>query len=136
MVFAPYNFRYPELGRHADLAALVGEFKDDDGVTQTRVNKWNLVFDFTTNDSGKSNFSLLEPKDFAVAEVSELLPEEPDLRGACDFLFELPTEFGGNLDSGALKKAKDNLMVFDIKTGAEKAQKMFEESEKQKPLDS
>jgi hypothetical protein len=30
-------------------------------------------------------------------------------------------EFGGSLDSSALKEAKDNMMTFDIKTGAAKA---------------
>jgi len=41
------------------------------------------------------------------------------LHGSNHFLFDLPIEFGGSLDSSALKQAKDNLMVFDIKTGAE-----------------
>ena len=48
--------------------------------------------------------------------------------GPSNFLFELPIEFGGNLDSAELKKAKDNLMVFDIKTGAEQAQKLFDQA--------
>ena len=38
-----------------------------------------------------------------------------------DFIFELPKEFGGNLDSSNLAKAKDDMLTFDIRTGAQKA---------------
>lgn len=47
LTFAPYNLKYKYLKEHADLADLVGTFVDDDGITQTKVNKWNLIFDFT-----------------------------------------------------------------------------------------
>ena len=36
----------------------------------------------------------------------------------CNWLFELPLEFGGQLESAATP-AKDTLMAFDITTGAE-----------------
>lgn len=45
-----------------------------------------------------------------------------------DFLFELPKEFGGQLDSAAISAAKDSLMAFDIKTGAAKAQELFDKA--------
>jgi len=46
-----------------------------------------------------------------------------------EFIFELPKEFGGNLDSSAAPTAKDSLMAFDIRTGAAEAQKAFEEKD-------
>ena len=59
-------------------------------------------------------------------EVLDVLPDRRDLSGLSSFLFDLPIEFGGSLDSAALSKAKDNLMVFDIKTGALQAQQLFD----------
>ena len=32
LIFAPYNFKYPQLKEHVDKAELIGEFTDDDGV--------------------------------------------------------------------------------------------------------
>lgn len=110
---------YEELKPHSDLALLNGEFTDDDGVVQKKVNKWNLVFDFTTNPEGRDNFKLIKPSEFRVKNVSDVLSTQPQLNGDGSWLFELPIEFGGSLDSKAMKEAKDSLMVFDIKTGAE-----------------
>ena len=31
LTFAPYNFMYPELQQHSELANILGEFTDDDG---------------------------------------------------------------------------------------------------------
>jgi len=56
---------------------------------------------------------------FNLLNVREILPDQKELHGKCQFLFDLPIEFGGSLDSAALKKAKDDLMVFDIRTGAD-----------------
>lgn len=72
---------YPMLEEHANLARLVGEFVDDEGVTQTKVNKWNLVFDFTTNASGKENFKLIKPDKFKVQRPDYLLPDHPVTHG-------------------------------------------------------
>ena len=33
LIFAPYNFKYQQLENHANLAQLLGEYKDDDGKT-------------------------------------------------------------------------------------------------------
>jgi len=39
--------------------------------------------------------------------------------GDCnEFVFELPKEYGGSLDSKDVKTAKDSLMAFDITIGA------------------
>jgi hypothetical protein len=50
----------------------------------------------------------------------------PELEGECNYLFNLPKEFGGCLDSAAFKAAKDSLVAFDIRTGQDEAQKMFD----------
>ena len=60
-------------------------------------------------------------------KVDEILPG--DYSWDKEFIFELPIEFGGNLDSKELKKAKDGLMLFDIKTGAKEAQKLYEKEQ-------
>ena len=72
VVFAPYNFKYPRLREHAEAADLIGEYKDDDGIMQKRVNKWNLVFDFTKRDDGKLNYSIQDQKDFDVVTHRDL----------------------------------------------------------------
>ena len=43
-----------------------------------------------------------------------------------DFIFELPVEFGGNLVDDGIEAAKEGMMAFDIKTGAEEAQNLFD----------
>lgn len=45
-----------------------------------------------------------------------------------NFLFELPKEFGGQLDSAALSAAKDSMMTFDITTGAAKAEELYKKA--------
>jgi hypothetical protein len=43
----------------------------------------------------------------------------------------LPKQFGGNLDN-AKQETKDSMMAFDIKTGAEEAQRKFDEKNLEK----
>ena len=50
-------------------------------------------------------------KDLVDIEVDDSI-ENPD------FIFELPKEFGGTLEAESIVKAKENMMTFDIKTGA------------------
>jgi len=38
-----------------------------------------------------------------------------------DFIFDIPIEYGGNLDSSQVQIAKDGLLAFDIKTGMKAA---------------
>ena len=52
LTFAPFNLKYAFLKPHSDTAQLNGTFTDDDGKVQTKVNKWNLIFDFTKNSDG------------------------------------------------------------------------------------
>ena len=47
-----------------DTAELIGNFTDDDGIIQQKVNKWSQIYDFTKKDDGSLNFELLSPKDF------------------------------------------------------------------------
>jgi hypothetical protein len=102
LTIAPYNFRYPFLKQHALDANLVGQFTDDDGVIQNKINKWSYVFDFTKREDGELNYSLVQPSDFSIIDCFEIvtslqisLPNEDD----SDYLFELPKQFGGSLDN-------------------------------------
>ena len=64
LTIAPYNFKYPYLEQHAVAADLVGEFKDDDGVVQTKVNHWSQIFDFTKREDGELNYIIMPPSNF------------------------------------------------------------------------
>lgn len=75
LTFAPFNLKYPLLKEHAEAADLLGTFIDDDGVLQTKVNKWKRIFDFTKNDDGQLNFSLLKPEEFGVILGKDLVGE-------------------------------------------------------------
>jgi len=68
LTFAPYNFKYPLLEDHSNSAVILGKFTDEEGVVQEKVNKWNLIFDFTKNES-KDNFKLMKPSSFKVITV-------------------------------------------------------------------
>lgn len=72
LTFAPYNLKYSLLKEHAEAANLVGTFVDDEGVTHDKVNKWNLIFDFTKSQD-KENFKLLNSSDFEVLGVDGVL---------------------------------------------------------------
>jgi hypothetical protein len=79
---------------------LVGTFVDDDGKTQKKVNKWNLVFDFTKNSDGHDNFKLISKSAFKINYVEDLLDQSyyadtALVNGRGNWLFELPKEFGG-----------------------------------------
>jgi len=66
LTFGPYNFKYPKLEEHSDSALLVGEFTDDEGKVQTKVNHWNQIFDFTKKADGELNFEFVKPEDFSI----------------------------------------------------------------------
>ena len=66
LTIGPYNFKYPYLQEHAVAADLVGEFTDDDGVVQKKVNHWSQVFDFTKREDGEPNYSLIQPSEFEI----------------------------------------------------------------------
>lgn len=122
LTFGPFNLKYPLLQQHSDKADLTGSFTDDDEKMQVKYNHWDQIFDFTKKDEG-ANFKLVTPDQFKFVTVSELLPDfDSNLWGESnsDWIFDLPTEFGGSLEKAATP-AKDGLMAFDIKTGAEAA---------------
>ena len=48
--FGPYNLGYPKMDEHVKTSGL----KIDENV-------WDLIHDFTENDSGEKNFSIIDP---------------------------------------------------------------------------
>lgn len=119
LMFAPYNYKYSLLESHSEQAAITGTFTDEDNKLQTKSNKWNQVFDFTKREDGQLNYKLMEPSQFSVEQCDiEIGKTSQD----SDFLFELPQEFGGNLDTSKIASANTGGMLsFDIKTGAQEA---------------
>jgi hypothetical protein len=71
----PYNFKYPQLKTHSESAGLIGEYVDEEGYKQTKLNLWNKVFDFTKRDDGVPNFKILESSQFKITNWKELLPD-------------------------------------------------------------
>ena len=128
LIFAPYNFKYPLLRQHVDKAELIGEFTDDDGVVQKKVNKWSQIYDFTKREDDALNFKLLDPSEFKIINcnsVNDKLQMNDDVTDEeKDYLYELNVDYGGSL-SNEVVKAADSLMTFDIKTGAKAAQEAF-----------
>jgi len=59
LTFAPWNLKYSKLDEQSVAAKIVGEFKDDEGTTMMKVNKWNQIFDFTTKPDGTKNYKLI-----------------------------------------------------------------------------
>ena len=118
--------------QHVDKADLIGEFKDDDGVVQKKVNKWNQIYDFTKKEDGSLNFKTIGPSEFKIIDYksikSDLVLSEINLIEEKDYLFELSVDFGGTLANNA-EKVADSLMAFDIRTGASAAQDAFEKKE-------
>ena len=41
LTFAPYNFQYNLLYEHSLAADLIGDFMDEEGNRQTKINKWS-----------------------------------------------------------------------------------------------
>ena len=77
------------------------------------MNKWELIFDFTKDESGKKlNFELLDPSEFKLIEKSiEGFDEKPV------FVFPYPERYGGTVDDNAIhlnEKKDDNLFSFGV----------------------
>lgn len=123
LVLAPYNFKYEQLLAHAEAANIMGQFTDDDGEVQDKVNHWNQVHDFTPKEEGGLNYELIDPTEFATVQPKDIKEDIEIEEG--EFIFELPIDFGGTL-SNETKGHKDSLMAFDIKTGAAEAQAAYE----------
>lgn len=127
LTFAPYNLKYGLLKEHTVLANLVGEFTDDDGVVQKKVNKWNLVHDFTKPEDDSKNYKLVTPEEFNFVDLKDLNPDISVEAGEdADWIFEYPVEFGGTLANNKLAVA-DSLKAFDIKDGKAAAQEYLEQ---------
>lgn len=86
-----------------------------------KVNKWELIFDFTTKDSGK-NYEFLDPSEFSLI-TKEL---DGDFAGVPPaHVFPYPARFGGTLSDDAPAQSHahdDNMMAFSITTSAKAAQ--------------
>lgn len=84
------------------------------------MNKWELIFDFTTKDSGK-NYEFLDPSEFSL--ISKTL--EGDLEDVPPaHVFPYPARYGGTLSDEvpAQSHAHDeNMMAFSITTSAKDA---------------
>ena len=119
---------------HAEAADLLGTFVDDDGVVQNKVNKWKRIFDFTKNEDGQLNFSLLPTDQFQIKNAADLVADRQfeSVGKEPDFIFELPVEFGGGLVDDGVEAAKAGMMAFDIKTGADAAQQAFDQAAQEK----
>ena len=132
LTFAPYNFKYGVLKEHVLAANLVGEFTDDDGVLQKKVNKWNLVHDFTKREDDTLNYKLITTEEFKFVYMKDLNQdfrlEEPG--EDAEWIFEYPVEFGGTLANNKVKVA-DSLKAFDIKDGKEAANEYLRQQSQQ-----
>jgi len=131
LTIGPFNWKYPLLRKHSELAEVIGDFKDDSGTMVTKTNKWNLIFDFTKKEDGTLNYELQSPEDFKVLTHRDVLQPGTEVQETGDdFLYELPEEFGGSLTQQ--EKPKDSLMAFDITTGAASAEEQFRKQEEAK----
>lgn len=133
LTLSPYNLKWSPLETLSQEANLIGEFTDDEGTVQQKLNHWREVHDFTPSETDVMNYQFVEPDDFQVVEFSAIA-DEYELDDAVrelvtdgDFLYELPVEFGGTLDQAAIdaQRGKDGLKAFDIKAGREAAAKEF-----------
>ena len=76
--FAPYNVAYPLLDEHVKAVGF-----------DVNVNKWDLIFDFTTNEGG-ANYEHLDPSKFQIIRKEvEGIDAEPVL------VFPYPEKYGG-----------------------------------------
>jgi len=75
------------------------------------VNLWNKIFDFTENEDGKKNINHIKPSEFTIISNHDILPNTklPIDQNILDpnYLFELPIEYGGTLDTKSVTKSKD-----------------------------
>ena len=112
-------------------------FKDEENQIQTKVNVWTRIFDFDKSKEDESsndvkNFKLIEPKDFKMVDIREVAPQLKEVLKPAEtnpWLFDREKEYGGTLE-GLPEQAK--LEAFDIKTGAQEAQKQFDKREEVK----
>ena len=100
MKFGPYNFGYPGIDEHAKSAGL-----------KSGENCWELIHDFTENESGEKNFSFTDPKDWKVEmQKVEGNDKEPIIG------FPYPVRYGGTTpDDAYFGHDDDGGITFNIK---------------------
>jgi protein XRP2 len=93
VTFAPYNLTYPNLDSQIEASLL-----------HKNINKWDLVFDFTKQESGELNFSIKDPKDWTLENVpvEGMEKEEPEVG------FPYPVRYGGTIPDDAFFGAEDD----------------------------
>lgn len=88
-------------------------------------NKWDLIFDFTSKESGK-NYEFLEPSEFSIIEKELEGYDKPQT------VFPYPEKYGGTLANDQnqnAREADDGMMAFSIHTSAQEAAKLLQEKE-------
>lgn len=92
------------------------------------VNKWDLIFDFTKDESGKKlNYQFLDPSEFKFIEKTI-----DDIEGEPVKVFPYPQRYGGNVPDDInlqYEKKDDNMHSFSIHISAQDAQKVVEQVE-------
>jgi hypothetical protein len=90
------------------------------------VNKWDLIFDFTTSDK-KLNYELMDPSEFKlITKELEGFASPP----AC--VFPYPQKYGGTIADDANKhveKQHDDMMAFSVGVSAKDAAKVLQDKE-------
>lgn len=118
--FGPFNLAYPGLKQQAELAGL-----------NTEVNKWNMIFDFTTNASGNLNFAVMNPSEWSL--VFKKVESQPDEQPEVAFAF--PVRYGGTIpdDAKFASSAEDSngMMAFGFDHSQAQAQLKASEMQKQ-----
>ena len=94
------------------------------------INKWDLIFDFTPQESGTLNYSFVEPKDWSMNKFPvDGMKEQPVVA------FAYPVRYGGKIPDDAYfgedkNVDKGGMIAFDIKTSANAAAQFAENQEK------
>ena len=104
--FAPYNLAYPRLDYHCRSAGL-----------KIAENHWDLIHDFTENDNGQLNYSIVHPDQWELeAFPLEGIDEQPAEA------IPYPVRYGGNIpDDAYFGEEAEGDQAFDIKNSSQNA---------------
>ena len=103
--FGPYNFCYPGIKEHAKTTGL-----------KTEINKWDLIFDFTKQESGELNYSIIPPADWKLKNTTI-----DGVDGPAECAFSYPVRYGGTIPDDAYFGEQDKGMkTFDITKTSQK----------------
>lgn len=118
--FGPYNFAYPLQGEHFIKAKLdIGN------------DHWSQIYDFDDPSGKNPCWSIISPDQYP-GQVSKSVDGQPEPENPVP----VNVAYGGTLNEPLVVGAKQEggdadqggMMAFDIKTGAENAQNMFEQT--------